>query len=568
MTNFSEITNHIWKIADLLRGSFKQHEYESVILPFTVLRRFDSILKPHKEEILRLHETKTNIKIIQNKIGLKFHNTSKFDFNKLLDDSNSIETNLRDYINGYSEEIKDILDNFEFHAMIERLQKAKLLFLVIEKFSEIDLNKDTADNLTMGYAFEELIRRFAEASNETAGEHFTPREIIELMVEVLIGEDSKMLTSNAKIIPILDPACGTGGMLALAQDKLLSMNNSLAVLPHGQELNPRTYAISKADMLIKGNDEAKIKLGNSFDNDAFQDSTFKFTYMLANPPYGVEWKQVEKFVKDEHQKLGKDGRFEAGTPRISDGSLLFLQHMISKMDDEGSRIAIIFNGSPLFTGSAESGESNIRKWIIEKDMLEGIIALPDQLFFNTPISTYIWILTNNKQARREGKIRLVNGTQYFSKLRKSLNNKRKEIDEKSREIIANLYSTYETHKDYKDFNNIDFGYTTVTIDRPLYDEKGDIVKDKKGNTKADSKLRDTENIPLSMDVEEYFKKEVLPHVPDAWMDRAKDKIGYEIPFTRHFYEFKALRPSKEIKKDIKGLESRIVKGLEDLLKND
>ena len=566
MTNFSEIANHIWNVADLLRGSFKQHEYESVILPFTVLKRFDSILKPYKEEILKLHEMGTNIKIIQNKIGLKFYNTSKFDFNKLLDDSNSIETNLRDYINGYSEEIKDILDNFEFHAMIERLQKAKLLFLVVEKFSEINLNKETADNLTMGYAFEELIRRFAEASNETAGEHFTPREIIELMVEVLIGEDNTIINSNGRIIPILDPACGTGGMLALAQDKLLSMNSSLAILPHGQELNPRTYAISKSDMLIKDNDNPQIKLGNSFDNDAFKEKTF--TYMLANPPFGVEWKQVEKFIKDEHKNLGFNGRFGAGTPRISDGSLLFLQHMISKMDAEGSRIAIIFNGSPLFTGSAESGESNIRKYIIENDMLEGIIALPDQLFFNTGIPTYIWVVTNKKQARRKGKIRLVNGTQYFSKLRKSLNNKRKEINEESRSMITNLYSMHETHKDYKEFNNKDFGYTSVTIERPLYNDKGEIIKDSKGNPKADSKLRDTENIPLTMDIEEYFKTEVLPHVPDAWMDRAKDKIGYEIPFTRHFYEFKSLRPSEEIKQEIKGLESRIVRGLEELLKND
>ena len=566
MTNFSEISNHIWNVADLLRGSFKQHEYESVILPFTVLKRFDSILNPHKEEILKLHKMGTNVKIIQNKIKLKFHNTSKFDFDKLLDDSNSIETNLRDYINGYSDEIKDILDNFEFHGMIERLQKAKLLFLVVEKFSEINLNKETADNLTMGYAFEDLIRRFAEASNETAGEHFTPREIIELMVEVLIGEDDTTIISNGKIIPILDPACGTGGMLALAQDKLLSINNSLAVLPHGQELNPRTYAISKADMLIKDNNDTLIRLGNSFDNDAFRNN--KFTYMLANPPFGIEWKQVEKFVKDEHKNLGDDGRFGAGTPRISDGSLLFLQHMISKMDDAGSRIAIIFNGSPLFTGSAESGESNIRKWIIENDLLEGIIALPDQLFFNTGIPTYIWVLTNKKSARRKGKIRLVNGTQYFTRMRKALNNKRKEINEENRKMITSFYAMHETHKDYKDFNNKDFGYTSVTIERPLYNDKGEIVKDSKGNPKADSKLRDTENIPLMTDIEEYFKTEVLPHVPDAWMDRSKDKIGYEIPFTRHFYEFKALRPSEEIKKDIKGLESRIVKGLEDLLKND
>jgi len=558
MQNFSEISNHIWKVADLLRGNFKQYEYESVILPFTVLRRFDCILTPHKETILSLKDKPA--KIIQNKIGLSFYNTSQYDFNKLINDSGNIADNLRDYINGFSEEIQDIIEHFEFHAIIDRLEKSKILYLVVKSFAELELGTDSADNLTMGYAFEDLIRRFAENSNETAGEHFTPREVIELMVELVFGNDIHQ-TSDGKVIKILDPACGTGGILAIAQNKLMEMNNKIDVYPYGQELNPKTYSIAKSDMLIKDNENSHIVLGNSFNQDGFKGE--KFDYLFANPPFGVEWKQVENFVKDESAK-GYSGRFGAGTPRISDGSLLFLQHMISKMNPEGSRIAIIFNGSPLFTGSAGSGESNIRKWILESDLLEGIVALPDQLFYNTGIPTYIWILNNKKTSSNKGKVRLVNGAKYFTKLRKSLNNKRNEIDPQSRATIEKLYTMIEPHADYKIFNNTDFGYTTVTIERPFYDEKGEIVKDSKGKPKPNGKLRDTENIPLGVDIEEYFKNEVLPHVPDAYMDRTKDKVGYEIPFTRYFYEFKALRSSEEIKAEIIGFKQLIINGLKNL----
>ncbi len=563
MDGFREIAGHIWDIANSLRNSFKKYEYEKIILPFTVLRRFDCILEPHKDEILEAKKKKINEEIIKSQVGLSFLNTSNYNFSKLINDSNNIEENLRDYINGYSDEIKDILDKFNFFTVIEELKDKKLLYSMVKKFSEINLDINTIDNLTMGYAFEELIRRFAEASNETAGEHFTPREIIELIVDLIIGEDSKTLKSEGKVIKILDPACGTGGMLSIARNRLKSLNASLSVYLYGQEVNSSTFAISSSDMLIKGEDNSQIKYGDSFTEDKFEND--KFVYMLANPPFGDDWKENKKYITDEYNKKGYDGRFGAGLPRVSDGSLLFLQHMIKKMDSNGSRIGIVFNGSPLFTGAAGSGESNIRKWIIEQDLLEGIVSLPDQLFFNTGIPTYIWILTNKKSKRRKGKIRLVNGSKYFTKLRKALNNKRNEIDEHNRDAIVKLYYSQEPHKDYKDFDNTDFCYTSVTIERPMIDENGNIVKDSKKKPKADSNLRDVENIPFKSNIDEYFKNEVLPHVPDAWLDRKKDKIGYEIPFTRHFYEFTPLRSSEDIKEEIEGLESKIIKGFKDFL---
>jgi len=567
--NFTEKANFIWSVADLLRGDFKQSEYGKVILPFTVLRRFDCVLAPSKEKILEMNKTLTvsNKKpVFKRFTGHDYYNVSRFDFQKLLDDSNSIETNLRDYVNGFSDDVKEILENFELGTVVERLKRANLLYLIIQKFSEIDLNADTVDNLEMGYMFEELIRRFSEQSNETAGEHFTPREVIELMVELLLEPDNDVLTQEGIIRTIYDPACGTSGMLSIAQKKIKELNATAQIIPFGQELNPETYAISKSDMILKGNTGARIELGNSFSEDGFKGQTF--SYMLSNPPFGVEWKKVEYFIKDEAARHGFNGRFGAGTPRISDGSLLFLQHMISKMtpkDKGGSRIGIVFNGSPLFTGDAGSGESEIRKWIIENDLLEAIIALPDQLFYNTGISTYIWILTNRKSPRRKGKIRLVNGISYFEKMRKSLGNKRNLISEQNRSDIVRLYSMYEPSEDYLDFDNEDFGYRKITVERPLRDESGQILTDKKGNPKPDTSLRDTETVPLKEDVRAYFKREVLPHVPDAWVDVTKTKIGYEIPFTRHFYKFTPLRPSEEIMGDIKALEAKIAAGLVEVL---
>ena len=567
--NFTDKANFIWSVADLLRGDFKQSEYGKVILPFTVLRRFDCVLAPSKEKILEMNKTLTvsNKKpVFKRFTGHDYYNISRFDFAKLLDDSNAIETNLRDYINGFSDDVKEILDNFELGVVIERLKKANLLYLIIQKFSEIDLTADTVDNLEMGYMFEELIRRFSEQSNETAGEHFTPREVIELMVELLLDPDMDEMTQDGIVKTIYDPACGTGGMLSVAQNKLKAINAKTTVIPFGQELNPETYATCKSDMILKGNTNSKIVLGNSFSEDGFYGQAFD--YMLSNPPFGVEWKKVEKFIKDESERQGYSGRFGAGTPRISDGSLLFLQHMISKMtppNKGGSRIGIVFNGSPLFTGDAGSGESEIRKWIIENDMLEAIIALPDQLFYNTGISTYIWILTNRKSSRRVGKIRLVNGISYFEKMRKSLGNKRNLISEQNRRDIVNLYSMYEPDENYIDFDNEDFGYRKITVERPMRDENGDIITDKKGGKKADTALRDTENVPLKADIRVYFKREVLPHVPDAWIEETKTKSGYEIPFTRHFYKFTPLRPSEEIMDEIKALEEKIAKGLAEVL---
>ncbi len=424
----------------------------------------------------------------------------------------------------------------------------------------------------MGYMFEELIRRFSEQSNETAGEHFTPREVIELMVDLLFDPDMDEMTKDGKVITVYDPACGTGGMLSVAQNKMVATNTKTTVVPFGQELNPETYATCKSDMILKNNTGSKVVLGNSFSEDGFKyrdnGDKYTFDYLLSNPPFGVEWKKVEKFIKNEAESQGYNGRFGAGTPRISDGSLLFLQHMISKMtpkDKGGSRIGIVFNGSPLFTGDAGSGESEIRKWIIENDLLEAIIALPDQLFYNTGISTYIWILTNRKTNRRKGKVRLVNGVSYFEKMRKSLGNKRNLISDQNRDEIVNLYAMREPHENYKDFDNTDFGYSKITVERPLYGADGKPETDKKGKLKADSGLRDTETVPLKDDIQAYFKREVLPHVHDAWIEESKTKIGYEVAFTRHFYKFTPLRSSEEIMAEIKALEEKIAAELAEVL---
>lgn len=568
MVNFADKANFIWSVADLLRGNFKQSEYGRIILPFTVLRRFDCVLASSKDKILELNKTITvsnKAPIFKRHTGHDYYNTSKFDFQKLLDDASSIETNLRDYINGFSDDVKEIMDNFEFGGVIERLRKTNLLYVMVQKYAELDLTMESVDNLEMGYMYEELIRKFSELSNETAGEHFTPRECIELMVDLLFDSDMDSVITDGKIVKVYDPACGTGGMLSVAQNKMRDVNQNIKVIPFGQELNPETYATCKSDMILKGNDSSNVKLGNSFSEDGFKGE--KFDYQLTNPPYGVSWKGVEQAVLDESDREGYNGRFGAGTPRISDGSLLFLQHMISKMNDlnnGGGRISVVFNGSPLFSGDAGSGESEIRKWIISNDMLEGIVALPDQLFYNTGISTYIWIVTNRKTDRRKGKVRLVNGTKYFTKMRKSLGNKRNYLTDNQIKELVSLYSMYEEHEDYKDFDNEDFGYYKVTIERPLLDKKGKPVSDKNGSKKANASLRDTECIPLKEDIAEYFKKEVLPHVPDAWIDESKTKIGYEIPFTRYFYEFTPLRSSKKIMSEILDIEDKIAKQLKEV----
>jgi len=560
MKNFSNTTNFIWSVADLLRGDYKQSEYGKVVLTMTIIRRLDCVLTDTKKKVLeRLPKVQAmnvqNIDPILNNIaGYNFHNHSKYDFDSLIADPENIAANFRNYINGFSDSARDILEHFKFEEQIYRLDESNLLFLVVKRFQEVDLHPQIIDNTHMGYLYEELIRRFSELSNETAGEHFTPREVIRLMVNLIFLNDHDILTKKGIVKTLYDVCAGTGGMLSVAEEYLNEFNPDARLEVFGQELNPESYAICKSDMLIKGQKADNIKLGNSLSNDQLTGQ--KFDYMLTNPPFGVEWKKVQKAVKDEYEQLGFGGRFGAGLPRISDGSLLFLLHFISKMKKNGSagsRIGIVLNGSPLFTGGAGSGESNIRKWIIENDMLEAIIALPDQLFYNTGIYTYLWFVTNRKVPERKGKVQLISAVNMFEKLSKSLGNKRHYITPDQIIEITRIYGEYTEGKFCKIFDNEYLGYTRITVERPLV-ENGEIVKDKKGNPKPDTSLRDNEDVPLKEDIEEYFKREVLPHVPDAWIDHSKSKVGYEINFTRYFYEYKPLRSLDDIRADILKLE--------------
>lgn len=677
----SQIASFIWSICNLLRGPYKRNEYRKVILPLTVIRRFDCILEPTKDKVLSelphlygksdniIHESLTRI------TGVPFYNKSRLDFRKLLDDPNQITVNLQSYINDFSPNVQRIIEKFKFSEQISSLAEHNLLFLVLQRFvsDELDLSPAAVDNMQMGLIFEELIRIGAEQSNEEAGEHFTPREVIKLMVNLLLSPESDLSKSHV-VKTIYDPACGTGGMLTAAETYIKELNRDAKPVLYGQDWNNESYAICCSDMLIKGEDSENIKNGCSFEQDGFP--TAKFDYMLANPPFGVEWKKQEKTIKDEFEALGFNGRFGAGLPRINDGSLLFLQHMISKMRtlvEGGSRIAIVFNGSPLFTGDAGSGESNIRRWIIESDWLEAIIALPDQLFYNTGISTYIWIITNKKEAPRRGKIQLIDARLFYHKMRKSLGNKRNVIgdgdDNRHDHIseITRIYSDFvhnqvrsiqtngepQTAIVSKIFDNNDFGYSKIVVERPLRlnfqasseriarldsvktfanlaeskkkdplerqseiesgqerqaqikallatlpgdtlyhnreefirvldkaalsarvklatpelkailealserDETADICTDSKGRPEADTDLRDTESVPLKEDIEAYFQREVLPHVPDAWIDHSKTKIGYEIPLNRHFYVYQPPRPLEDIEAEMKALEQDI-----------
>jgi type I restriction enzyme M protein len=670
LINFQDKVNFIWSIAELLRGPYKKEQYGDVILPMAVLRRFDCVLAATKQEVLEKYEALKksglqNMDPVLNRISKQeFNNTSKYDFEKLLADPDNIANNLRNYINGFSKNAREIIEHFDFDKQITKLNDNNLLYLVVSEFNKIDLHPDVVSNTEMGYIFEELIRRFSEHGE--AGDHYTPREVIRLMVNILLNEDSQELTQPGLVVTVYDCCAGTGGMLSVAEQYLKELNPGIQVELFGQEINPQSFSICKSDMLIKGQNADNIILGDSFTEDGHRGRTFR--YMLTNPPFGVEWKKAEKFIREEYEKEGYNGRFGAGLPRISDGSLLFLQHLISKMkqDEKGSRIAIIFNGSPLFTGDAGSGESEIRRWIIENDMLEGIIALPDQLFYNTGISTYIWIVTNRKNNDpmkgpvRTGKIQLVNAVAFYQKMRKSLGNKRNEITEEQIKEITRIYGEFKENEYCKIFDNEDFGYQKIVVERPLRlnfqvteerinnlynettfkkltesrkkgaaglkeieegkklqqqiiktlktidstilyknrdaftkalrkafkdsdikldsallkailsalsekDETADICVDSKGNPEPDPDLRDTENVPLKEDIHEYFEREVKPHVPDAWIDESKTKIGYEIPFTRHFYKYQPLRPSEEIMKEIKELEQSILEKLKKVM---
>jgi len=560
MKNVKESANFIWSIADLLRGEYKQSDYGKVILPLTVLRRLDCVLEKSKDKVLeKFAQTKSmkieNLDPILNKTaGYNFHNRSKFDFNKLVADPANIAANLRNYINGFSAEAREIVEQFEFENQIVKLDESNLLFIVLKRFQEVDLHPGRISNIEMGYMFEELIRKFSEISNETAGEHFTPREVIRLMVNILFLNDRDVLTKKGITKTIYDCCAGTGGMLSVAEEYLHDLNPDARLEMFGQELNPESYAICKSDMLIKGQNASNIKKGNSISEDHL--SNLKFDYLITNPPFGVKWEKYAKKVKDEHEQLGHGGRFGAGLPAMTDGSFLFLMHLMSKMKPEGSRLAIVFNGSPLFSGSPSSkkNESSIRQWIIENDMLEAIIALPNQLFYNTGISTYNWIITNKKPKARKGKVQLINAVDFFKKMSKSLGDKRNELSDEHITEITRLYGEFRESEYCKIFDNKEFGYSKVTVERPERNSKGEIVKDKNGKPKADSSLRDTENIPLKEDIQEYFKREVLPHVPDAWIDESKTNIGYEINFTKYFYKYKPLRSLEEIRADILALE--------------
>ena len=697
----TELANFIWGICNLLRGPYKRNEYRKVILPLTVLRRFDCVLARTKEAVLatdaKYTGESTNVRqhLLEQAAGLSFYNTSKLDFDRLLDDPNQIAQNLNAYIRDFSDNVREIMERFAFGEQVARMDEKDLLFQVIRRFSGLDLSPERVDNMQMGYVFEELIRIGAEQANEEAGEHFTPREVIRLMVSLLLSPEPDLGKSHV-VKTIYDPACGTGGMLSVAEDYLREHNREAKPLLFGQDYNDESWAVCKSDMLIKGENAENIILGDSFLKDGYaggsgSEMPSTFDYMLANPPFGVEWKQQAQYIKQERNTLGFEGRFGAGLPRINDGSLLFLQHMLSKMQPigedgtGGSRLAIVFNGSPLFTGDAGSGESNIRQWIIENDWLEVIVALPDQLFYNTGISTYIWVLTNRKEPRRQGKVQLIDGRQFFVKMRKSLGNKRNELSLEQIDDLTRLHGNFEdgetrpiTDEDpvmheprtrprvvSKVFANEDFGYRKITVERPLRlnfaatgeriariedqrafqnlvkskkragpardaevaegqvrqetirsllqsladrmdgevmrdhalfvevlrgaetaagmtlkapeykavlaalgerDPKAEVCCDRRGNREPDTELRDTETVPLGEDINSYIEREVIPHVPDAWVDDSKTKIGYEIPLNRHFYVYEPPRPLKEIKADLQGLEQEIAGLLSEIVR--
>ena len=670
MKNFQEKVDFIWSVAnEVLRDDFKRGKYPDVILPFTVLRRLDCVLSPTKSQVLEKYEAlKGKIDNLDNALchasDYSFYNTSPYDFEKLLDDPKNIGKNLRSYLNSFSDNMHEILEKFKLHSTIDTLEEKGLLFLLIKKFEGVNIHPDVVDNHEIGYIFEELIRRFNEQTNENPGEHFTPREIIHLMVNLLFSQDEEALVQKHIIRTVYDPACGTGGMLSIAKEHIhTQINPNAEIRLFGQEVNDETFAVCKSDMLIKGDDKdaANIKPDTCFSRDGHPNATFD--YMLSNPPYGKDWKKEKDFIREETAR-GHTGRFGAGLPRISDGQLLFIQHMISKMkspEEGGSRIAVVTNGSPLFTGDAGSGESEIRRWIIENDWLEALIALPDQLFYNTGIHTYIWILTNRKENIRKGKIQLINVVDFYVKMKKSLGDKRNEISTEQIQQITDLYNTFEEGENAKIFNNGDFGFRKITVEQPLQrnfqvsperieqlfeqkafqnlaiskkrgeakileeeegrkkqeeiirilqkmdptkiyknrdkfkkelkalskfwgknlntsfekailaalserDETAEVCTDKKGNPESDPDLRDYERVPLQEDIYDYFDREVLPHVPDAWInenvtdhkDGEVGKVGYEINFNRYFYKYQPLRPLKSIEADIKEIESEIL----------
>lgn len=581
--NHSEVSSFIWGTADLLRSSFKQHEYGDIILPFTVMRRLDVVLEPTKQAVLdvaakQLPEALRDT-ILKQASGVDFYNTSRFTMRGLLADADGIRENLTNYVTSFSPEISDIFDKFKIFEVIKDLDDTDLLFLVVERFCSpnIDLSPASISNADMGDIYEELIRRFSEASNETAGEHFSPRDGLRLAAELLVVGAMDELKQPNRIVKVCDPCAGTGGALTVFSDRVAEINPQATVVTYAQEINGQSYAICKSDTILKGGNIANVHLGDTLADDQMPGETFG--YQISNPPYGVDWKKSQKAVKEEHDKLGFAGRFGAGLPRITDGQLLFVQHMVAKMrapEDGGGRIAVFLNGSPLFTGAAGSGESEIRRYLLQHDLVDAIVAMPNDFFFNTGIATYIWVLDNTKEPCRRGKVQLINANGIYSKMRKNLGDKRNEFTDDQIARIVDLYEAFEDAdpKLSKVFGNDDFGYVTVDIRQPKYDENGCPVRTARGKLVPDKDRNDTENIPLAEDVNEYMAREVLPYAPDAWIESRKQKkgqmlelrnggvVGYEIPFTRYFYEYTPLRPSTQILAEIRELEARIAEKLQ------
>ncbi len=576
----STLGSFIWSIADHLRGPYRPNQYGNVILPLTILRRLDAIIEPDREKVRELatqYDNPNRLKVEVKKVtGRPFYNTSNFSFANLLNEPDELRNNLTDYIDRFSSDV-DVFEYFDFKKEILALEKAELLGEVIASFKAIDLHPGVVSNADMGDAFEYIIRKFNEAANETSGDHYTPRDAIRLLVDLLFAEKDADLTEVGIVRTLYDPTAGTGGMLTLAEEHLLAQNPDAKLSLYGQEYNPQSYAICKSDLLAKGHDATNIAFGNTLTEDAFK--ARKFDFCMSNPPYGVDWKQYAKAVKKEHDEAGPYGRFAPGLPSTSDGQMLFLLHLAHKMrapEDGGGRVGIVLNGSPFFNGGAESGPSNIRRWLLENDLVEAIVALPTNMFFNTGISTYIWILDNTKHPDRKGLVQLVDGTSFWTKMRKNLGSKGREIGDTDCANVVKLYADFtDADSDHsKVLRNDEFGYWTVTIERPLLDDDGNPVTDRKGDPKPDTKRRDTENVPFTYGdstagsagktevIQAYFDAEVAPHVPDAWIDWAKTKTGYEIPFTRHFYKYVPPRPLTEIDAD---LEKQVIKIL-DLLR--
>ncbi|EKI4599581.1 type I restriction-modification system subunit M [Staphylococcus pseudintermedius] len=578
--NVQKQANLIWNVADILRGLYKPHEYGKVILPMTVIKRLHDTLLKTRDEVLKTAENTPSIsnlmreRLLKNASGYSFYNTSLYTFETLLADPANIESNFRAYLNGFSENMQDILDNFKFDVEITTMADNDVLFYVIQEFNKADayLGPDKMTSTDMGYVFEELVRKFSESYNEEAGAHFTSRDIIYLMTDLLLIEDRDTLFKEHVFKTVYDQTMGTSQMLSAMTERIQDMNDTAEVATFGQELNPETYAIAKADTMIRGGDPENMALGSTLTNDQFEG--FTFDYCISNPPFGVDWKKDQKAVRAEHE-LGELGRFSVGLPRVSDGQLLFQLNGISKLKETG-RMAIIHNGSALFSGNPGAGESLIRQYIIENDWLEGIIQLPNDLFYNTGIATYIWIITKDKSPERLGKVQLIDASNMYEKRHKNIGEKRVDISKACREMIVQAYGEFKNKEYYlgdktvesKIFENESFGFTRVTIERPKRDEKGNIIYNKSGSKTADNNLRDTEDIPLAEDIEKYFEREILPFNPDAWMDRKKDKIGYEIPFTRLFYKFAPPEASEVIAQRIKKLEESIVANFQALSGKD